>query len=264
MGKRRKTKFYSVRKIAGIRREEGTGEIRCLVQWTGYSRDYDSWEPLSNLTEAECMVNAYLTAHNLSLDSLPPSPAECTECIDESPSIQHKKTVKSRKMATKTVTETKTPTVELVKNPVLRPFPAVKQEIEPIPQRLTEKLSFQRNAPRQVTEPAGSLMAVGQRICQYTPFAAIEQGVTTRYTRSDYQRLYSPTISLVPGRLGVDRPVKIIGVRGGDQGLEYAILFAYSDCKHVGVGVARHHDVMEKAAWLFARFFLLNSSVAHA
>lgn len=78
---------------------------------------------------------------------------------------------------------------------------------------------------------------------------------------SQDQPRFSPSIRLQPGLLERDRPVKIIGARGNDRSLEYAVLFAPSPDRFVGVGVVSHQEIVTKAPWLFVRFFLSSQSV---
>jgi len=75
------------------------------------------------------------------------------------------------------------------------------------------------------------------------------------------QQRFCPSLRLQPGVLERDRPVKIIGARGNDRSLEYAVLFAPSPDRFVGVGVVSHQEVVAKAPWLFVRFFLSSQSV---
>lgn len=79
---------------------------------------------------------------------------------------------------------------------------------------------------------------------------------TEHFPVQGQQRRSFPTLKLQPGKLGIDRPVKIIGARGNGGSMEYAVLFAPSQNRYVGVGVVSHAELVAKAPWLFARYFL--------
>jgi hypothetical protein len=58
-----------------------------------------------------------------------------------------------------------------------------------------------------------------------------------------------------------DRPVQILGCRVGVSGLEYSILFAFDTGVVPLPKIVSHEELIAKAPWLFARFFITNHKV---
>lgn len=121
----------------------------------------------------------------------------------------------------------------------------------------------------QVTEQPAILPAVPQNIkvdsnipIRKVEFLTFQAGELREEGQTSPEQVRSfPSIKLQPGCLDRDRPVKIIGARGSDRNMEYAVLFAPSPDRFVGVGVVSHHEIVTRAPWLFARFFLSSESV---
>jgi len=58
-----------------------------------------------------------------------------------------------------------------------------------------------------------------------------------------------------------DRPLQILGCRVGETGLEYSVLFAFDTGVVPMPRIVSHEELITKAPWLFARFFITNHKV---
>ncbi|KAF3910277.1 hypothetical protein ABW21_db0205774 [Orbilia brochopaga] len=50
---------YEVQKIVGEKTDKKTGRILYLVRWKNFSKDFDTWEPVSNLDGCEMVLDKW-------------------------------------------------------------------------------------------------------------------------------------------------------------------------------------------------------------
>lgn len=283
---------YEVDKIVDVKADEHTRAPLFKVRWKGYSKSHDTWEPVDHLLNVLGLCNVYLLnkgyapLHQNGSGKL----VRKEEDVGENSEEQEEEEPKPKKKAKK-----EGPYTPIIKSP--KPLKTPAKEVRTPNAKQAKAEGNIPGKPAAVPKPSAAHKSPMRSPSNSSPLPPISpdrpptrppnrpiSSPVPRPSRSDLPSVptqrsavpnppsesfssnapeNSPLQGLRVRRADweFDRPLQILGCRVGESGLEYSILFAFDTGVVPLPKIVSHEELITKAPWLFARFFITNHKV---
>lgn len=288
---------YEVKELVGVRPDPNTGKAQFRVRWKGYTASHDTWEPVEHLENVLGMCNEYLLIHGYSpltetkkLQRIEDDAAGEEEMREPKPRKKPKKEegyqpimkeTKPAKVVPKYAKDVKVPSGRLIKaenrvpgRPAALPKPpSLTSQLRPISDHSVQPVSLVKksNPAFRPPQPTASVQFTSElpstrpvKISSPTPPTVQPPPLVNSLDQSTAVVSGSNPLQGLRVRRAdweFDRPLQILGCRVGEAGLEYSVLFAFDTGVVPLPRIVSHEELITKAPWLFARFFIMNHKV---